>query len=142
MANRLFMKEVEQMLCLGKQVVLRVKGLSMLPFIVGDEDSVELQKADMVKIGDIVLADIPQRGYVLHRIIEENELGVILMGDGNIKGCELCKREDIKGKVVRILKKNGRVVECKERFYRFKVNVWKICLPVRRYLLAMYKIIR
>ena len=126
----------------GKRVIVRVKGSSMLPFLRGDKDSVELEKASEIKCGDIVLAYVEECRFVLHRIIRIDEERVVLMGDGNLKGCEYCRIEDIKAKAVNIIKpaKGGyKKISCTDRTHMRKADLWKKLLPVRRYILAIYK---
>ena len=67
--NDLFFIEVTRMLSQGRSVTLRAKGKSMYPFISSGRDTVELRKTDTLSVGDIVLAEVPERGYVLHRIL-------------------------------------------------------------------------
>ena len=67
--NNLFFIEVARMLSQGRSVTLQTKGKSMYPFITGGRDIVELRKTDTLSVGDIVLAEVPERGYVLHRIL-------------------------------------------------------------------------
>lgn len=126
----------------GKRVIVRVKGSSMLPFLRGDKDSVELEKASEIKCGDIVLAYVEECRFVLHRIIRIDGERVVLMGDGNLKGCEYCRIEDIKAKAVNIIKpaKGGyKKISCTDRTHMRKADLWKKLLPVRRYILAIYK---
>ena len=78
---------VEEGLC----VTLPVDGRSMLPFIIGGRDSVLLSKPEDVMVGDIVLAWIENRRYVVHRILEIRGQHVTLMGDGNLYGKRLEK---------------------------------------------------
>ena len=65
----------------------------MLPFISGERDSVVLAKTDNIKLYDIVLAIVNENQYVLHRVIKIMGNKLILMGDGNLKGCEICTIE-------------------------------------------------
>ena len=126
----------------GKRVIVRVKGSSMLPFLRGDKDSVELEKASEIKCGDIVLAYVEECRFVLHRIIKIDGEHIVLMGDGNLKGCEYCRIEDIKAKAVNIIKpaKGGyKKISCTDRTHMRKADLWKKLLPVRRYILAIYK---
>ena len=51
------------------RVILPVRGISMLPFIIGDVDSVELVKPGLIEVGDVVLAWINGSHYVIHRVI-------------------------------------------------------------------------
>ena len=65
-------------------VILPVKGYSMLPFIIGDVESVELVRPGLVKEGDVVLAWINGNRYVVHRVIRIDGARLQLMGDGNL----------------------------------------------------------
>ena len=140
--TELLMNEALLLIEEGKRVIVRVKGSSMLPFLRGDKDSVELEKASEIKCGDIVLAYVEECRFVLHRIIRIDEERVVLMGDGNLKGCEYYRIEDIKAKAVNIIKpaKGGyKKISCTDRTHMRKADLWKKLLPVRRYILAIYK---
>lgn len=140
--TELLMNEALMLIEEGKRVIVRVKGSSMLPFLRGDKDSVELEKASEIKCGDIVLAYVEECRFVLHRIIRIDGERVVLMGDGNLKGCEYCRIEDIKAKAVNIIKpaKGGyKKISCTDRTHMRKAYLWKKLLPVRRYILAIYK---
>lgn len=116
----------------GRDVVLKTKGNSMLPFIRGDRDSVRLRKPDRLEVGDIVLVRLPGR-YVMHRIISCDGDDFVMMGDGNLVGTERFVRNDVVGKVVTIIKESGKEVT------PGKGRIWKKLRPVRRYLLAIYR---
>lgn len=137
--NDIFFSEVEKHLAEGKSVVFPVKGYSMLPFIKNGEDSVELVRCKGLEVGDIALAHLPNGAYVLHRVWDMKGDKVILMGDGNISGREYCLRGDVLGVAVRILKRDGRVIECNDPSYLKKVKLWRRLLPIRRYILAIYR---
>ena len=79
----------------GLAVTMLVKGRSMLPFILGGRESVVLTRPGTVKPGDVVLARIDGRRYVLHRVMEVSADKVVLMGDGNIRGQEICTPADV-----------------------------------------------
>ena len=72
----------------GVSVTFPVKGTSMLPFIIGGKESVILQKASKINVGDVVLAWVDGCRYVVHRVISIDGEQVVLMGDGNIVGVE------------------------------------------------------
>ena len=137
--NKIILPEIEKLLEENHPVIVKVKGKSMLPFIVGEQDSVELLKPLSLKVGDIVLAHLPNDQYVIHRIIGLNGDEVRLMGDGNICQVEVCQRNNISGKVHRIIRKNKSIF-CARRKERIKAAIWKKLLPLRRYLLAIYKL--
>ena len=138
--NEVLLPEVEKLLSLGTCVTLRTKGNSMLPFIVGDRDCVTLEPTDNFTPGDIVLAHLRKKDqYVLHRILSIKDGLVTLMGDGNLYGREYCQVTDICGKVRTILRKGKITIDPNNKTERRKAAIWLKLLPVRRYLLAIYR---
>lgn len=138
--NVILLAEVERMLKEGINVTLRTKGNSMLPFIHGGKDSVILTGTFLLCKGDIVLAKTDKDNYVLHRVIEISSQNVILMGDGNLRGTETCHRENICGKVITILQ-NGKKINPYSQKARWLSACWFRLLPIRKYLLVIYRII-
>lgn len=139
--NEVLLPQVEAMIAEGTSVTLRVKGNSMLPFIVGDRDSVVLTRPARLLKGDIVLVRLADRRYVLHRIIDLQGDKVTLRGDGNLLGSEHCLANDISGKVTKIVR-NGKYIETDSAAENRKVALWETALPIRRYLLAIYRRLR
>ena len=137
--NHVLLPEVCDLLKQGSRVELMTKGNSMLPFIVGDRDSVVLIQSPAVRVGDIVLAQIHPGHYVLHRVRSMEDGRITLQGDGNLCGTENCRPEDICGTAIRILQPR-REVDCNDPRWRRRVQRW-IALPymVRRYYLAIYR---
>lgn len=125
--------EVSALLAEGKKVELKTKGASMRPFIEGDRDSVVLERRDSCKVGDIVLAQIRKDVYVLHRVFAVDGDSITLMGDGNVRGTEHCKISDICGTVTTIITPKRSIKPGSGR-------VWRLLLPVRRYLLFIYRL--
>lgn len=124
----------------GREVILPVDGKSMLPFIVGGIDSVALYKPGTLRKGDIVLAYTQEKGYVIHRIDSIGGDGIVaLLGDGNLAQREHCQLADIKAIATHVIKPNGKRKPLNEGWLRFAGRVWRLLLPVRRYLLWIYK---
>lgn len=131
--NAAFFTQVRELLSEGREVVFTPKGNSMLPFIRGGRDSVVLSGAFApLEVGDIVLADVDGR-FVMHRVFALEGDSVTLMGDGNITGTESCTVADVIGKVTEIRKDAGKTVK------PGKGRLWRVLMPVRRYILAIYK---
>lgn len=130
--NEILLSSAASFLEEGREVVIRAKGSSMLPFIRGDRDSVVLKKCDNPDVGDIVLVRFPDR-YIMHRIISRDGDRFRMMGDGNIRGTESFRREDILGRVIWIIKGNGRRVRPGDG------RLWRMLLPLRRYILGIYR---
>lgn len=132
--NSQLLDDVAALLADGHAVTLRAKGNSMFPFIVSERDCVILQKTASVRKGDIVLAHLRTGSYVLHRIHHIEEERITLMGDGNLQGTEQCLPDDICGTVSDIIR-NGHTISCHSASERRKVRIWRMLLPVRRYIL-------
>ena len=136
-ANHTMVTEISRLVNEGTQVTFVPKGSSMLPFIRGNKDSVVLIKDENIEPLDIVLAKVGD-SYVLHRILTIDNDRITLMGDGNLAGKERCTRGDILAKVIKIIK-DGKQIDCTEKTHKRKVIIWNKLLPVRRYLLAIYR---
>ena len=139
--NETLLPEVVKLLLEEQTIALKAKGNSMLPFIIGDKDSVLLQKREIVSIGNIVLAEIAPKLFVLHRIIKIKNDKITLMGDGNLWEPEECTKENISGQVIAIIR-NGKAIDCNSKKEQRKVMIWKTLLPIRKYLLAIYRRIK
>ncbi|MEG1585865.1 MAG: S24/S26 family peptidase [Bacteroidales bacterium] len=140
-ANDLLLPEVSRRIAEGQSVRIRVKGSSMIPFLHENRDEVVLspfQRPDL-KAGVIVLAFLPRhKKYVLHRILQKSGNLLELMGDGNLYGTEICHEEDVIA-IVRTAIRNNMEVDFTEAYWLRRAGWWRRLLPVRRYLLWIYK---
>ena len=123
----------------GVSVTLPVNGRSMLPFIIGGQESVILQKPEAVEVGDVVLAWVEDCRWVVHRIIGINGDRVVLMGDGNIVGVEHCTVSDVKARVTHVVDVKGKQHDLYNRWRTLGAKVWWRLRPIRRYLLFIYR---
>ena len=132
-SNDILIPEFERLIKLGHMVEFAPKGVSMRPFIEGNRDRVMIAPCREVKVGIVVLAKVNE-AYVLHRVYEIRGKKIILRGDGNLEGYEVCKEADIIGRVVQIKKKGGK----RERMG--KARVWRY-LPtfVKKLYLKLYR---
>lgn len=137
--NAVMLGEVASLLAEGRSVVILPTGNSMLPFIIGGKDNVELKMKEP-REGDIVLASLSPGTYVLHRIKSLDGDLVTLKGDGNLEGVEHCGTADVCGTVCAILHRSGRRVDCTSAGFARRSARWA-ALPrtVRRYLLAILR---
>lgn len=136
--NDVWLGEVSQMLREGKPYAIYVKGYSMRPFIEHIRDRVFLEKRDSYNVGDAVLAQIAPGHYVLHRIIEKRGDDLTLQGDGNVRGVELCKEQDVSGVVTQYIRPNRTIPADDPKLIR-RIKLWRKLRPIRRYLLFIYK---
>lgn len=123
----------------GVSVTLPVNGNSMLPYIIGGKESVILQEPTYPKVGDVVLAWVEDRRYVVHRIIKLDYDRVTLMGDGNVKGTEHCLLKDVKARVTHVVSADNKKRDLYSRWRVRAAKLWYWLRPIRRYLLAIYR---
>lgn len=138
--NDKFLPLVRQYVAKGESVTITVKGYSMRPFLEHLRDRVKLAPWTTLEVGDAVLAEISTGHFVLHRIIEKRPGGgLTLMGDGNVRGTEACTEADVCGVVVEYLRPNGHVLYASDASLRRYIRLWRRLLPIRRWLLFIYK---
>lgn len=139
-ANEVAIAEVAVLLNEGRRVVLPVKGQSMLPFIVGGRESVELVGCREAAVGDVVLAMTREGHYVVHRVIGADGQGrYTLMGDGNLAGVEHCTAEQLVGRAEYVVTPKGHRRPLHTAGHRRAWRAWMRLRPVRRWLLAIYR---
>lgn len=129
--NDILLGEICIYLSEGKRVKLRAKGNSMRPFIHGNEDILLLVPSDNLHKGDVVLAQIDGKRYVVHRIIGLRNDKITLMGDGNLYEKETCSRTDIYGMVESVIR-DGKESNLRSSYTRICANLWRFLLPLRR----------
>lgn len=122
----------------GHTATIPVKGYSMRPFLEHCRDKVKLIRPDRIAVGDAVLAEISPGHYVLHRIIYIDGPRLTLMGDGNVRGTEHCTRADVAGVVTEYIRPRRTLQAADPQLVR-RIRLWRRLLPLRRYLLFIYK---
>lgn len=135
-ANDILIPEISRLLAEGHEVCFTPQGESMRPWIEGGRDSVVLRRmTHAARRGDLVLAQCTGGRYVLHRVLRIEDAGerLVLMGDGNLQGEEVCTQADIVGIVVRIENRRGH------RKLLTRGRLWQRLLPFRPTLLWLYR---
>ena len=138
--NRILLGLARDMIREGHTATISVKGYSMRPFLEHQRDCVILDAPRDLKVGDAVLAETVPDHYVLHRIIAIQGDEITLMGDGNIRGTEHCQRKNVAGVVTHYLRP-GRTLLADDPVLKRRIRLWRKLLPIRRYLLFVYKAI-
>lgn len=138
--NEVFLPYVCELANEGHTVSIRARGYSMRPFIEHDRDVVVLGKAETFKVGDVALAEVSPGRFVLHRIDAIRGDKVRMRGDGNYPGVEYCQLKDLKAIMVQVLRK-GKTWDVSGRVWMVYSRWWVKLLPIRRYLLALYKLL-
>ena len=138
----LFFKEAESLLSYGKPVELRVTGTSMHPYLRGNGNEIIIVSAftpEELKVGQIVLFRY-EGNHIFHRIIKRKGNSFIIQGDGVVKKQEEVLLSDIIGVVRSIIRPSGKSVSVDRRSHRLYWRCWLLLHPLRRYLLAVYRL--
>lgn len=138
--NDKFLPVVSELLKSGQTVTLKARGYSMRPFIEHDRDDLIFAYTDTVNVRDVILAEIETGHFVCHRVekIEVNRL--TLRGDGNIRGTESCTLDDVRGKLIKVVRLGKTWNLDASRFWKYYSRIWPALLPMRRLLLAFNKV--
>lgn len=136
--NAPLLKEVRALIAEGHDVTLRVRGVSMHPFLEDRRDMIVLTKPQASRVGDAVLAEIAPGKYVFHRIAQIVGDRVVLRGDGNVHSTEQCHLDDIAASVKQFVRK-GRTCSPNGRAWRWYSALWPSSPLARRILLALYR---
>lgn len=143
--NPLYVRSIETLINEGRTVEFPVRGWSMRIFVEHERDKAVLVSCnpDELKRGDVVLADVGNDTFVLHRIIRTDGDALTLMGDGNVKGTEHCTRADVIA-IVTAWRRKGReqLDYLSSRKWRIYSKLWVALCPFRRFLLLSWKVLR
>lgn len=122
----------------GASITFPVSGKSMLPFIVGESESLILQKPESIKIGDVVLAFVDNNRYVIHRVVKISGENIEVMGDGNLVQREYCKLNDVKAIATHAVNQSGKKRYLYSTGQKIFSKLWITLQPIRKYLLKIY----
>ena len=140
--NAALIEEVRRLVSEGHSVTLSVRGVSMRPFLEDRRDKAIIAPCADPHKGDAVLAEVAPGKYVLHRVVGMDGDRLVLMGDGNVAGVELCRRSDVIGRATGFLRTGRAVSDATDGLkWRLYSAVWTRLRPVRRYLLAFYRLV-
>lgn len=139
--NADLLPEVVKLINEGHTVTLRLRGISMRPFLEDNRDKALLTRPVNPQVGDPVLAEIQPGFYVLHRIIKMEGHNVTLLGDGNpIHNYEHCTTDDVRGAVIGFYRRGSQHLDRTDgRKWRIYSWIWMHVLPFRRYILFIYR---
>ena len=140
--NEILIPKVKEVIERGATATLRVKGHSMRIFLSNGRDLVTLvaPERENLRVGDVVLAEIQPKVYVLHRIVQRTQDQLTLMGDGNVGTTEACTINDVIG-IVTLFYRKGRTKPDSVNGWKWKTysRIWLTLTPFRRYILAIHR---
>ncbi len=141
-AQELF-TEIEPFLQDGNSVWFTVTGSSMLPWIVGGRDRVEiiLAEPEKLKIGDIVLFQVNPGKFVLHRIIRKSKYEILTAGDGNLHLDGWTPNSTVIAKV-RSIQRKERIIYCNSVLWACITCFWILSFPFRSSIFTLLQYIQ
>ncbi|MCH5181881.1 MAG: S24/S26 family peptidase [Prevotellaceae bacterium] len=140
--NEILIPRIAEFIAEGHTATFRVKGRSMRAFLEDGRDQVVLSPFDAGRLrrGDVVLAEVAPRCYVLHRIVAREGDRLTLRGDGNIRGCETCRVSDVLGLASGFLRKGRQTPDRTDGLkWRIYSALWPQNPFLRRLALAAYR---
>lgn len=139
--NDILIPQIRKVLEEGHTATFRVRGVSMRPFLEDGRDKVLLEPLRRApRVGDVVLAEVEPKRYVLHRIVRIEGERITMRGDGNVRGTEEFDRKHIIGIATAFFRKGRNrpdsVTGTKWKLYS---RIWLALTPLRRWILAAYR---
>ena len=141
--NEIIIPSIKMFIDEGHTATFLVRGWSMRPFLEHERDNVLLAPVrddEPVRRGDVVLAEIATKVYVLHRVVRVDGDRLTLRGDGNAYGEEHCLRSNVIGRAVGFFRKGreeaDKVTDAKWRIYS---ALWPSNSFLRRCLLFLFR---
>ncbi|MBO4435201.1 MAG: S24/S26 family peptidase [Bacteroidales bacterium] len=144
-SNDLFFADVVKSLHEGRTVTIPVKGYSMLPFIRGGKDLVELEvPSSPLKPYDIVLFHVgteDQGKWIMHRILKVDGPNLTIQGDGVTRGREHVNISQVHARAKTILRAGKTPVNPYTRGQLTLVRCWNFLRPLRPFILKAYRLL-
>lgn len=111
----------------GKRLHVTIRGSSMYPYL-RDGDTIEIEKTDQFRRGDIVVFEM-NGALVAHRIIEISADSILAKGDA-VRNPERIKTDAIAGKAIALVRNAQTILLNSFRarlYYRF-LPISSLCL--------------
>ena len=139
--NAVFLPQVVQLIREGHTATMMARGNNMRPFIEDGRDKLVFGQVDTLAVGDVILAEVTEGHFVCHRI-ETIQSGLVTMrGDGNVAGTEVFPIANVRAKLLQVVRKGKTYTLATSRTWKYYSAVWPKLLPMRRYLLALYRLL-
>ncbi|MEJ5089549.1 hypothetical protein GEO21_05805 [Sphingobacterium faecium] len=140
-SNALYFEEVAYQLRAGKEVCIRVKGNSMLPFIKsGDRVLLVSYRSDRLFLGANILAKY-DGNFVFHRYVGQKNGNIVLAGDGNLVLQEYILDSDIIAiGLLHYPDESDATLNIDNRWKRMRGMIWYHLRIVRRLFASLKRI--
>ena len=137
--NEIFLPKLIELINEGHTVTITARGNSMNPFIRNNRDKLVFSSVNEVKAGDVVLAEISKGTFVCHRVVSIDGDTVTMRGDGNSLGTEQCPLSSVQAVLTAVIRDGKTYDMATSGAWKIYSWLWMHLLPIRRYLLAVYR---
>ena len=120
----------------GGKFRLYPKGISMMPLIRENKDSVLLEKCESIEKNDILLYKRANKMYVLHRVMETEDK-LAFCGDNQHVYEYVITREDVIAKACGVYRKE-KYIDC----HSFFMKVYLVYIKLRRKKRILFRLIQ
>ena len=137
--NKLFFDNMTRHIAHGERVRIRAKGNSMFPLIRDAKDELILEKTNQRSFqrGHLLLVQLKDKRYILHRVKKVEGSTILLQGDGNIAAVETCTANDVIAEATTVIR-NGKTIKYGSLQWNMYHYLWPSNSFLRRVLLAVY----
>ena len=127
----MFFLEVIDRIIAGERVRIKAKGNSMLPMIRDGKDEVILEKPneESFQKGNLLLVQLKDERFVLHRVKMIDGTHLILQGDGNLSIVESCTKDNVIAEATTVFRKGKEIHKGS-----FRWNLYRYLWPRNRFL--------
>ena len=140
LVNNIYFEQAANHLASGTEVRLSVLGDSMLPFILGGKDQITVTPytGEDLPLGIAALYQWEGK-YMIHRLVRKEGNQYHFLGDGNICRYEIIGKDQVLGILKTIHHPNGKDTDATSPQWLRRGMLWYRLLPVRRYLLFLFR---
>ncbi|MDO4942737.1 MAG: S24/S26 family peptidase [Lachnospiraceae bacterium] len=126
----------------GKEVSMTISGNSMNPFLIHQRDMIFFKKPDRkLKKGDMVFYERDNGQFVMHRICRVCKNGYDIVGDAQTQIERGIREEQIFAIVTKVRRKD-RIIAPGDFWWEFFEHIWINLIPIRRFLMRLYGMIK
>lgn len=125
----------------GKTAILPLRGYSMRPYLEDNRDKALLAPLpDVLRRGDVILAEIAPKRYALHRIVSIDGDAIVMYGDGNFAPEQIHRKDVIAIAIGFYRKGSDRLDSVSSNSYIIYWKLWVLMRPIRRCLLLAWRL--
>lgn len=136
--TRAYVEALRELVLEGKEVSMRIWGVSMTPFLGHDRDTIFFEKPDRpLKAGDMVFYQRENGQFVMHRIMKVKKDGYYITGDAQTFLEGPISEKQIFARITKAMRK-GKLITDGDFWWDFFKGPWRYVRPIRPIILKLY----